>query len=159
MYDIRQYVFHLGVDSQAGHFTVAVRKQQGGSYQPGDKWVYLDSGAPPVSKTLDQLTSDHACNVYAALLVDQTQPPDDEGPMVTAQPAARYFPGTLISVILMKPMLETPVCCYSMKFACNVTTLVACLCCLFNVVVYQLSQQSYLPHCVRFDFILMASLC
>ncbi len=89
-YLVRQYMFHEGVGSSGGHFTVAVREQQGGKYKEGDKWRYLDSAQPAQSLSLDQMVYGFPTKVYAALLVAKTQPQDDPRPMLVAPPAPRY---------------------------------------------------------------------
>ena len=91
-YEVRQYMFSIGSQSSAGHFTVAVREQLDGAYQQGDKWLYLDSASPVATLSLEQLMYAHATEVYAALMVAKVQPPDDTRPLMKA---ARYFVDTL----------------------------------------------------------------
>ena len=89
-YLVRQYMFHDGVGSSGGHFTVAVREQQGGKYKQGDKWRYLDSVRPVEILSLDQMVYKYPTTVYAVLLVAKAQPQDDPRPMLVAPPAPRY---------------------------------------------------------------------
>ena len=89
-YLVRQYMFHTGVGSSGGHFTVAVREQQDGKYKEGDKWRYLDSAQPVQYLSFIQLVHSSPTLVYAALLVAKTQPQDDPRPMLVAPPAPRY---------------------------------------------------------------------
>ena len=88
-YDVRQYMFSTGATSSEGHFTVAVREQDGDSYQHGDMWRYHDSASPAVWMTLDDLFHEYAKDVYAVLMVAKVQPPDDMRPLLKAAPAAR----------------------------------------------------------------------
>ena len=89
-YLVRQYMFHDGVGSSGGHFTVAVREQQGGKYKQGDKWRYLDSVRPVEILSLDQIVYKYPTTVYGVLLVAKAQPQDDPRPMLVAPPAPRY---------------------------------------------------------------------
>ena len=89
-YLVRQYMFHTGVGSSGGHFTVAVREQQGGKYKQGDRWRYLDSAQPVQYLSFIQMVHRFPRSVYAALLVAKAQPQDDPRPMLVAPPAPRY---------------------------------------------------------------------
>ena len=89
-YLVRQYMFHTGVGSSGGHFTVTVREQQDGKYRHGDKWRYLDSALPVQSLSFIQLVHSSPTTVYAALLVAKAQPQDDSRPMLVPPPAPRY---------------------------------------------------------------------
>ena len=95
-YEVRQYMFSIGSQSSAGHFTVAVREQRDGAYHQGDKWLYLDSAFPAVTLSLEQLMYAHATEVYAVLMVAKVQPPDDTRPLLKA---ARYFVDTLEALL------------------------------------------------------------
>jgi len=89
-YLVRPFMFHDGVGSSGGHFTVAVREQKDGQYNQGDKWRYLDSARPVQFLSFDQLVYKSPTTVYGALLVAKTQPQDDPRPMLAAPPAPRY---------------------------------------------------------------------
>ena len=93
-YHVCQCIFHSSPTSNAGHFTLAAREQQGGMFSSDDTWRYLDSEQPVRRLTLTQMLYRYSQDLYAVLLVAKTQPQDDLGPLLQAPLTAKY--GTVL---------------------------------------------------------------
>ena len=72
-------MFHEGISSTSGHYTVAARQHQGDQPQKGDTWLYYNSGSPPVPYTMEALSDKFSRNVVGLLLVSKTAPADMAG--------------------------------------------------------------------------------
>ena len=81
VFEVRRVMFHHGVSSAAGHYTVAARQQRGGCCQPGDLWRYFDSALPPVTCTLETLTARYSRDVAGLLLVAKDPPAFANAPL------------------------------------------------------------------------------
>lgn len=85
-YYVNRIIVYMGESCTGGHFTVAVRQQRNGQYQPGDLWQYLNSDLPAVTCTMRSLRRVHGQNVTGLLLVAKPTVPDEPLPNIPAQP-------------------------------------------------------------------------
>lgn len=98
-YDVIRMVFHHGVNSEGGHYSVAVRVQANpGTWSEHDSWQHLDSAQPirhfslaelNLQENAERIMLEFPRMVTGMLLVAQT-PPQGERLHLAQAPPVRY---------------------------------------------------------------------
>ena len=84
VFEVRRVMFHHGASLTADHYTVAARQQGGEHCQPGDLWRYFNDAQPPVTCTLQALTTCYSRDVAGLLLVAKDPPAFADEPLPTS---------------------------------------------------------------------------